>query len=121
MNERKFLNQQQPQTLVIATLLLYLNGAFNILNGLSFSTLLLLIGVAMGAGAFGIANEKKWGYKVAVAVTGLGVLELILVLGSDGIGLIISPTFWLYALFPVARFALLVHPMSREHQRIWFS
>ena len=26
----------------------------------------------------------------------------------------------LYAVFPVALFALLVHPMSREYQKIWF-
>jgi len=29
--------------------------------------------------------------------------------------------FLLTALFPVALFALLVHPMSREYQKIWFS
>ena len=31
-----------------------------------------------------------------------------------------SMTFLLSLVFPVALFALLVHPHSRGHQRIWF-
>ena len=115
MNERRFLNQRQPQTLVIATLLLYLNGFFNILNGLSFSTLLLLVGVAMGAGAFGIANEKKWGYGLAVAGAVLNLLLLLPFFELGNISLLIS------LVFDVALVLLLVHPMSRDYQRIWFS
>jgi hypothetical protein len=29
-------------------------------------------------------------------------------------------TLLIYAIFPVARFALLVHPQSRQYQKVWF-
>ncbi len=114
MNDRKFLNQTQPQTLVIATLLLYLNGFFNVINGLSFSTLLLIVGIAMGAGAFGIANEKKWGYGLAVAAAVINVLFLLTFFSLGSLSGLIS------LVFDVALVLLLVHPMSRDYQRIWF-
>lgn len=115
MNERRFLNQRQPQTLVIATLLLYLNGFFNVLNGLQFSSLLLLVGVAMGAGAFGIANEKKWGYGLAVAGAIINVLFVLTFFDLGNLSGLIT------LVFDVALVLLLVHPMSRDYQRIWFS
>lgn len=132
METRRWTNPHQPQTLQIAVFLLYASAVLEVIfpggvyTGLASrvgggSLLWLACVVALAAGAFGIANEKKWGYNLAVAVTGLGVLELVLVLGADGIDNIFAPSFWLYALFPAVRFALLVHPMSREHQRIWFS
>ena len=132
METRRWTNPHQPQTLQIAVFLLYASAVLEVIfPGGVYAGLAARVGgggllwlgciVALAAGAFGIANEKRWGYNLAVGVTGLGVLELILVLGTEGIDQIFSPTFWLYALFPVVRFALLVHPMSREHQRIWFS
>jgi hypothetical protein len=132
METRRWTNPQQPQTLQIAVFLLYASAVLEVIfpDGVyaalaartPVGALVWLACIAgMAIGAFGIANEKRWGYNLAVAITGLGVLELVLELGSDGIDTILSPGFWLYALFPVVRFALLVHPMSREHQRIWFS
>ncbi len=132
METRRWTNPHQPQTLQIAVFLLYASAVLEVIfpGGVysSFSARIgtgglgwLLCVVAMAAGGFGIANEKRWGYNLAVLVTGLGVLELVLTLGSEGISTIIQPWFWLYGLFPAVRFALLVHPMSRDHQRIWFS
>ncbi|MEZ5169496.1 MAG: hypothetical protein R3A49_01960 [Acidimicrobiia bacterium] len=113
MNERRFLNQQQPQTLVIATLLLYLNGFFNGFRGLSWGLpVLVAVAAAMMAGGFGIANEKKWGYGLAVAGAVINVLLLFtLYVRVDFLSLI----------FDVALVLLLVHPMSRDYQRIWFN
>jgi hypothetical protein len=131
METRRWTNPHQPQTLQVAVILLYVSAALEILFPGSIYTsfgsrfgqadlFTLLAIVGMGAGAFGIANERKWGYTLAVAVTGIGVLELVLLLMDEGIERILSVGFILVAIFPVARFALLVHPMSREHQRIWF-
>ena len=41
MNDRKFVNQFQPQTLFIATVLLYINAVFDFLSGLTYPVLLL--------------------------------------------------------------------------------
>lgn len=116
---RRFLDQSQPQTLQIATILLYLNAALGVLYGAIASPIGLLLVLAMGAGGFGIANEKRWGYTLAVAgaVANLGLP--ILVFGLDdvfkNVGLLLA------LLFDVALVALLLHPQSREYQRIWFS
>ena len=39
---------------------------------------------------------------------------------NNGIGSILNLVFLISIVFPVALFALLVHPMSRDYQRIWF-
>ena len=43
----------------------------------------LLMAIALGAGGFGIANEKRWGYAVAVAGAVLQVVMLLAVFGSS--------------------------------------
>lgn len=104
----------QPQTLVTATVLLYLNAFFSLLRP---HPLLLLLAVGLGAGGFGIANERKWGYNVAVISSVANLALLVWVLGLGGIfeGLnVIS------FLFDVALVALVLHPMSRDYQKIWF-
>jgi hypothetical protein len=55
-----------------------------------------------------------------VAIAVLGLLPFVLAIATGGLTTIFSPTLLLAALFPVALFALLVHPMSREYQKIWF-
>ncbi|MEX0663199.1 MAG: hypothetical protein WD598_00345 [Acidimicrobiia bacterium] len=114
MNERRFLNQYQPQTLVMGTLLCYVQAFFAVL---SLSPLGLLIAVALGFGAYGIANEKKWGYGLA---TGAAVLIVALVLIFAGADVLTFPLVLTF-MFQVALVCLLLHPQSREYQRIWFS
>jgi hypothetical protein len=117
VNEYKFLNQFQPQTLVIACLFCYIDAFFGLLGslgGLSALGFFLVLGLA--AGGFGIANEKKWGYGIAVVAAVLQVLLLVADGGADVLGfpLIIN------LIFDGALVALLVHPQSREYERIWF-
>jgi hypothetical protein len=114
VNERRFLNQSQPQTLVIATLLLYINAFFAIL---SLFLLSILLGVVLAAGGYGIANEKRWGYGLAVAGSVVQVAALLLLFGAD---VFRFPTV-ITLLFDGALVALLLHPQSRDYQRIWFS
>ena len=113
MNDRKFVNQFQPQTLYIATVLLYINAVFDFL---SFSPFLMLTAVVMAAAGYGIANELRWGYTLAIAVAVFRVALLVVIAGADVLGFPLILTL----LFDGALVALLAHPQSREYQRIWF-
>jgi len=116
--QRKFLNQYQPQPLVIGTLLCYWNAVAGLLFGvIASSAILALVTIfGLGIGGYGIANEKKWGYGLAVAAAILQVVMLISVAGSE----VLSFPLVLSLLFDGALVALLLHPQSREYQRIWF-
>lgn len=115
----RWINQSQPQTLYMAQVLLYINAAIAFLLG-GFASTIGLVFIAAGVGAaFGIANEKRWGYMLGVGVAGLRVLFLLWALLID-LRLILSLNFLIASVFPVALLLLLLHPQSREHQRIWF-
>ncbi len=123
METRRWTNPSQPQTLYLATLLMYINAVINLtfalILGIGFGLLGLVLLVGSVAGAFGIANEKRWGYILAVVVASIGLGFALLPLLFD-LGLIFNVSYLLRVLFPIALFALLVHPMSRDYQRIWF-
>ncbi|MET0421050.1 MAG: hypothetical protein ABW073_05050 [Acidimicrobiia bacterium] len=118
MNNLKFVNHFQPQTLVIATFLCYIDAVFGLIFGLPATSTLAVLAVVvlLGAGGFGIANEKKWGYAVAV---GGAVLQLVMLLAVFGLSVFTS-TAIISLLFDGALVALLLHSESREYQRIWF-
>jgi hypothetical protein len=111
MSQYRWIDQSHPQTLQIACWLLYLNAIFAVLRG-GFSVLLIAGAVA----AFFIANEKKWAYWLGVAVAIFSFVVIVqfwLDTGFD-LGVAIS------VIFDAALVALLLHPQSRNHQRIWF-
>jgi hypothetical protein len=114
VNERRFLNKSQPQTLYMAVILCYLDVVFNLLGA---PTGLILIGFVLAAGAYGIANEKKWGYSVAV---GGSVVQVVLLFGYFGTSTLTALGPLIDLIFYGALVALLLHPMSRDYQRIWF-
>lgn len=120
METRRWTNPSLPQTLQIAVFLLYADAVFGLLFGRVFSILGLVLVVGSAAAGFGIANEKKWGYNLGVGVSAVYLLLIAWSVGFD-IGRLLSVDVILFSLFPVAQFLLLVHPMSRDHQRIWFS
>jgi hypothetical protein len=109
VNDVRWVNPHQPQTLYVAVILCYLDAVFGLLQGGIF--LLLVVGLA--AGGFGIANEKKWGYAVGVA-SAVAQAALYATAGLNDFWILID--FCFAALLVV----LLVHPMSRDYQRIWF-
>ncbi len=114
MNQRRFINQYQPQTLVSATVLCYIHAVFLVLSG----TLLgFAFAVALGYGGYGIANEKKWGYTLAVSGAVLFVAAVLWFNGSD----VLSFPLIINFMFDIALVALLLHPQSRGYQKIWFS
>ena len=134
MSERRWYNPRLPQTLVISQFLLYFNAFFlalSLLTGGLLSSALgafLLIGslAANVYGAYGIANEQKRGYQVAVVASFLPILIRLVVALQAGavmgnLGFILLPGGLINAIFVYALIALLLHTQSREHQRIWFS
>ena len=114
----RFFDPSQPQTLQIATFLLYFDAAILVLTGGFVSELGFPLAAGSAGGAYGMANSKKWGYGLSVAVAILG-LVLPFVFGVSLASMIRYNTVQL--MLGVALMALLVHPQSREHQRIWFS
>jgi hypothetical protein len=115
VNEYRFLNQSQPQTLVNATILCYIQAFFGLIGSGGFIAL-VLIAAGQGIGGFGIANEKRWGYGLALGCGALNVVAWLYFFGTSVFGFPIIISF----AFAVLLVALLVHPMSRDYQRIWF-
>jgi hypothetical protein len=120
MESPRWFDRSLPQTLQIATILLYMNAILTILFAPK-TPLILLPAIAEAAGAYGIANSKKWGYVLAVAGAVFPLVILVYFVIAYQIN-IISLIFSspLTIMFEVALVALLVHPQSREHQKIWF-
>jgi len=115
MEQRRWVNQTQPQTLQIAVFLLYFNGIITLLfGGLSVPLWGPVIIVGSIAAGYGIANEHKWGYILGVVMALLPFALVIATRGSPFSGGLIN------LLFEVALVALLLHPQSRDYQRIWF-
>ncbi|MFN8039323.1 MAG: hypothetical protein U0Q07_08945 [Acidimicrobiales bacterium] len=118
METRRWTNPSQPQTLYMATFLLYFAAVLDLI--FRFGPLMFVAAVLQGAGAYGIANERRIGYGAAIVGSMLALVpSAIDVVGNPGI--ILDPMFLIGLVFPVAVFVLLVHPMSRDYQRIWFS
>ncbi len=115
---QRFFDPSQPQTLQIATFLLYLDAVLLMLTGGLFGPLGLLFAAGSAGGAYGMANSKKWGYGLAVGISILA-LALPFLFGLSLSSMVRYHTVQL--MMSVALVALLVHPQSREYQRIWFS
>ncbi len=118
VDDIRWVNPHQPQTLYMGVILSYLDAALGLLGfGLPYLVARLIVPVGLAAGGFGVANEKKWGYGLAVGAAILQVLTEVVILGSSTFTDIGN----LFAfVFDVALVALLLHPMSRDYQRIWF-
>ena len=108
---QRFFDPSQPQTLQMATLVLYFQGAFY------FLALALLYAAGYGAAGYGIANGKKWGYGLGL---GVATFRLIFLFGGSSIDVVLR-VHTIQLMFAVALLALLLHPQSREYQKIWYS
>jgi uncharacterized membrane protein len=113
---RKWFDQSQPQTLQAAVLFCYLNAALAVIYLIAFGATLPLVLIVAAIGANGVANEKRWGYWVAVVAAALYVIAQLVafVAFSQSLGSILNLAF------AVALVVLLLHPESRHYQRIWF-
>lgn len=115
----RWFNPSHPQTLQAAVILGYFSAVFGLLGGSSYLFLLVFIG--LGVGAFGSANNKKWGYILlalcAVLVALFWVYVLVNNLGSGIVNILLVLN---RMVFPTALAVAALHPHSREYQKVWF-
>ena len=112
MPSNRWVDRTQPQTLMMATVLMYINAALGVLFGLAFvSPLLAILVLGPVAAGWGIANEKKWGYWAGVVLTVFDLLFTIRYFSGESL---------ITLLFYAALLGLLLHPQSREYRRTWF-
>jgi hypothetical protein len=145
---RRWFDRMQPQTLQLATWLLYFDGFFGmvtLLDGSGYQGFLVrryAIGfivcfsvvVAYVAGGLLMANERRLGYRIAVAAAfSPFILRIWALRGAQStfnfggdvslLDYLTGRPFglsYLTVLFDIALVALLLHRQSREHARIWF-
>lgn len=111
----KWMDPSQPQTLQVAVIIFYIRAVFGVLFGAVFSPFGLLITLGEVGAAIGIANEKRNGYVAGIIVAALSVLFALAVFRSGGgLNSLIS------LMFDAALLTALLHPQSREYQKIWF-
>lgn len=118
MTNNKWLDRSHPQTLYLANLLLYFNAAWWALDLLQGVAWLGIMAVAAVFAGLGLANEKKAGYWLALAVAAINLLWLLRLFFVDSGFTVISVAVSL--IFAIALFGLLAHPMTRSYARIWF-
>ena len=139
LDPRKWFDRMQPQTMQIATWLLYLNGFFALIGFMDKSewtgdariekgalgSLVGLIAVASFiAGGYLMANDRRIGYRLAlVAAFSPFILRIWILWSHPGWGAIdkVTGNDTIGFIFEAALCALLLHPQSREHQRLWYS
>ena len=116
MQTRRWVDPSQPQTLQIAVFLLYAQAVLALLFG-QFLYVEGLVALAGGVPAgYGIANEQKWGYGLGLLVALFPFIARIALNGLNNV----FTTDIISLMFEVALVVLLLHPQSREYERIWF-
>jgi TM2 domain-containing membrane protein YozV len=115
----RWFNPSHPQTLQAAIFLGYISAVFGVLFGGVGYFLILFIGV--GVGAFGSANNQRWGYFLLAACSLLIALFWVATLAINLSGGVVPVLRVLNQMvFPVALAAAALHPHSREYQKVWF-
>ena len=94
----------------------YLNAALAVIYTLVLgSSSFLLVLVLLAVAAYGIANERRWGYWGAVVLSCLYLVGQVALLATGG-----SLGGVLDLLFAAILVVLLLHPESRTYQRAFF-
>jgi bacteriorhodopsin len=115
----RWFNPSHPQTLQAAVILGYFSAVFGLLGAGASIFLLLFIGV--GAGAFGSANNQRWGYYLlAVCALLVALLWFAVLVISLGSGVTQTLRALNSTVFPTALAVAALHPHSREYQKVWF-
>ncbi len=119
MESRQWINRSQPQTLQVATMLLYINAVFGIISGFA-NPLAALIAIVEFVAGIAIANEFKWGYWLGVVSAFLPLILIVMTAYQFGLSTIIGSSGVISLMFIIALIALLLHPHSRSYKKIWF-
>lgn len=120
---------------MIAQFLLYFDAFWAVLDvfgggarGSALGAVLLLATIGASVyGAYGIANELKIGYQVAIVASFLPFVVRVIILLTVGaspfsnLGFIFVPGGIINAIFVYALIGLLLHSQSREYQKVWFN
>lgn len=146
LDPKKWFDRMQPQTLQIATWLLYLNGFFALVSTFDKTGYLgyirfrfgigLLVDLVVVAchilGGFLMANDRRLGYRLAVLAASSPFIVRSIAMADLRSNYDVSISFFdfvlgrplggglLTVIFDAALVALLLHRQSREHQRIWY-
>ncbi len=116
----RWFNPSHPQTLQAAVILGYFSAVWGLILGAESLTLLFL-SIGVGVGAFGSANNKRWGYLLLAICAVLVVTYLTYRLATRlDFGIVYIMARLNRMVFPVALAAAAVHPHSREYQKVWF-
>jgi hypothetical protein len=101
-----------------AVMLLYLNAALALLQG-GIGGFAVPIMVGLIASGYGIANDKRWGYQLGIAMALAPFAIRVIFFGLDHLA---PQGIWDAAsmAFDALLVYLLLHHDSREYQRIWF-
>ena len=132
MNNLRWLNPTQPQTLYRAVMLAYFRGVsivlfgsvyyralpYDILGSFASRIFPLLLLVALVGGGLGIANEKKYGFRLALSAAIYSVVATLWIGTQYSVELL---GFLLRLMFDIVLLVLLLHPQSKEYRRIWFA
>ncbi|MCH2636563.1 MAG: hypothetical protein MKZ67_11585 [Acidimicrobiales bacterium] len=132
MNNLRWLNPTQPQTLYSAVMLAYFRGVsivlfgsvyyralpYDILGSFASRIFPLLLLVALVGGGLGIANEKKYGFRLALSAAIYSVVATLWIGTQYSVELL---GFLLRLMFDIVLLVLLLHPQSKEYRRIWFA
>ena len=132
MNNLRWLNPTQPQTLYSAVMLAYFRGVsivlfgsvyyralpYDILGSFASRIFPLLLLVALVGGGLGIANEKKYGFRLALSAAIYSVVATLWIGSLYSVELL---GFHLRLMFDIVLLVLLLHPQSKEYRRIWFA
>jgi len=115
----RWLNPSHPQTLQAAVILGYLSAVFGLLRG---ATIIFPLFIGIGVGAFGTANNKRWGYYLlSICAFLVALFWVVIFLSSLPSGNIVTILMLASAMvFPTALAAGALHPHSREYQKVWF-
>ena len=134
---RRWFDRMAPQTLQIATMLLYLNGFFALIGfmdktdwvgyarvdkGAIGTAVGLAVVLAFVVSGLLMANDRRLGYYLGLFAAFSPFLLRFWILSDERFDLWdrISGGNTISLIFDVALCALLLHPLSRDHQRIWY-
>ena len=121
METRRWTNDSIPRTLTGAIWFLYAGTIQSlVLAVLDPSFLALFAAFCLVTAAYLTANARTIGWLLGVFTTSLQIVFPLVGLIND-LGDALTP--WLIGgtALPIATFALLIHPSSRDYQRAWFT
>ena len=129
MESRRVTNAALPRGLYLAQLLLYVWAIYAVVWSGIFAwagddrggvlVLAVLFGFARALAAYGVSNEGKWGYWLALLVCGITVIPTLNDLVHQP-SLLLHPDFLVLLALPIAVFFYLLEPSSRDYERTWF-